>query len=100
MDGMFQIPRCSTIGDSLWTGLCSRYCLSKSEKGNRRKKEERKKKLFQPLRDSVHQLSCVFRVTYNAHSQSRRVLVSMSAPCLLRIKAGHFILLFPFRCVF
>lgn len=103
MDDMFQIPRCSTIGDALWTGLCSRCCLSKSEKGKRRKEGERKKKLFQPVRDSVHQLSCVFCVTYNrehAHSQSHRVLVYMSAPCLLRITAGHFKLLFPFRCVF
>lgn len=71
MDGAFQIPRCYTIGDPLWAGPCSRCCLSKSEKGKNRKKEERKKRLFQPVRDSVHQLSCVFGVVYNtehAHS--------------------------------
>lgn len=102
MDGMFQIPRCSTVGAALWTGLCSGVALVRvrRERGERRKRE---KKLFQPGRDSVHQLSCVSRVTYNrkhAHSQSHRVLVYKSAPCLLRIPAGNFKLLFPFRCVF
>lgn len=74
MDGVFQIPRCYTIGDPRWAGPCSRCCLSQNEKGKNRKKEERKKKLFQPARDPVHQLSCVFRVVYNtehAHPVTR-----------------------------
>lgn len=79
-----------------------RCCLGQSEKGKNRKKEERKKRLFQPVRDSVHQLSCVFPVVYNtehAHSVTHGFDMHVSTVSV-RVTAGHFKLLFPFRCVF
>lgn len=72
MDGMFQIPRCSTVGAALWTGLCSGVALVRvrRERGERRKREKRNCSNQEGIQFISLVVFLVLRITESTHTHS------------------------------